>query len=47
MVMFEFEVMLKSKERVFLFGYNYQDAINRSKLSANEIDFLLHQEYVD
>lgn len=45
--MWEFEVMLKSKERAILSGYNYQDAINRSRISANEIDFLLHQEYVD
>lgn len=45
--MWEFEVMLKSKEKIFLFGYNYQDAINRSDISANKIDFLLHQEYVD
>lgn len=45
--MWEFEVMLKSKKRVILPGYNYQDAINKSKIPANEIDFLLHQEYVD
>lgn len=41
--MWEFEVMLKSKKRVILPGYNYQDAM----IPANEIDFLLHQEYVD
>lgn len=45
--MWEFEVVLRSKEKVFLFGYSYQDAINRSNIPANEIDFLLHQEYVD
>lgn len=28
--MYEFEVLLKNGERTFIWGYNYQDALNRT-----------------
>jgi hypothetical protein len=46
-VMYEFEVLLKNGERTFIWGYNYQDALNRHPKLANEIESLLFQEYID
>lgn len=34
--MYEFEVLLKNGERTFIWGYNYQDALNRHPKLANE-----------
>lgn len=45
--MYEFEVLLKNGERTFIWGYNYQDALNRHPKLANEIESLLFQEYID
>jgi hypothetical protein len=46
-VMYEFEVLLKNGERTFIWGYNYQDALNRHPKLANEIESLLFQEFID
>lgn len=45
--MYEFEVLLKNGERAFIWGYNYQNALNRHPKLANEIESLLFQEYID
>lgn len=45
--MYKFEVLLKNGERTFIWGYNYQDALNRHPKLANEIESLLFQEYID
>lgn len=45
--MYEFEVLLKNGERTFIWGYNYQDALNRHPKLANKIESLLFQEYID
>lgn len=39
--MYEFEVLLKNGEHTFIWGYNYQDALNRHPKLANEIESLL------
>lgn len=45
--MYEFEVLLKNGEHDFIWGYSYQDALNRHPKLANEIEALLFQEYID
>lgn len=42
--MYEYEVLLKNGEHTFIWGYNYQDALNRHPKLANEIESLLFQE---
>ena len=45
--MYEFEVLLKSGERAFIWGYNFDDAKRRQPETAKEIEAVLLQEYID
>lgn len=45
--MYEYEVLLKNGEHTFIWGYSYLEALHKSSISANEIESLLFQEYID
>lgn len=45
--MWEFEVLIKGKQRDFIFGYNLEDACRRSKLELEEINYIYHQDFID
>ena len=46
--MYEYEVKLLDGTREIIFGYDYQDALRRSKISGNMVDFLIGTpEYID
>lgn len=45
--MYEFEILLKTGERVFIWGYSYQDALYKSSISANEVEALLFRERIE
>jgi hypothetical protein len=46
-VMYEFEVLLKNGEHTFIWGYSFDDAKRRNPKTANEIETILFQEYID
>lgn len=45
--MYEFEVLLKNGERTFICGYSIDDAKRRNPKTAEEIETILFQEYID
>lgn len=45
--MYEFEVLLKSGEHDFIWGYSFDDAKRRNPETAKEIETILFQEYID
>ena len=45
--MYEFEVVLQTGEKRFIFGYNQTDALRRYKLEENQVKRWLTMEYVD
>nr|DAR80308.1 MAG TPA: hypothetical protein [Caudoviricetes sp.] len=45
--MYEFEVLLKNGEHTFIWGYSFDDAKRRNPKTANEIETILFQEYID
>lgn len=45
--MYEFEVVLKNGEHTFIWGYSFDDAKRRNPKTANEIETILFQEYID
>ena len=45
--MYEFEVLLKNGESIFILGYNFDDAKRRNPKIAKEIETILFQEYID
>lgn len=45
--MYEFEVLLKNGEHTFIWGYSFDDAKRRNLKTANEIETILFQEYID
>lgn len=45
--MYEFEVLLKNGEHAFIWGYDFDDAKRRYPKTAEEIEAVLLQEYID
>lgn len=45
--MYEFEVLLKNGEHTFIWGYSFDDAKRCNPKTANEIETILFQEYID
>lgn len=45
--MYEFEVLLKNGEHTFIWGYSFDDVKRRNPKTANEIETILFQEYID
>ena len=45
--MYEFEVLLKNGEHTFIWGYSFDDDKRRNPKTANEIETILFQEYID
>lgn len=45
--MYEFEVLLKNGEHTFIWGYSFDDAKRSNPKTANEIETILFQEYID
>ena len=45
--MYEFEILLKTGEHTFVWGYSYLDALYKSSIAPNEVEALLFQEYID
>mgnify|MGYP006871889807 FL=1 len=45
--MYEFEVLLKNGEHTFIWGYSIDDAKRRNPKTAEEIETILFQEYID
>lgn len=45
--MYEFEVLLKNGEHTFIWGYSFDDAKRHNPKTANEIETILFQEYID
>ena len=44
---FEYEILLRSGERTFIWGYGYMDALYKSSISPNEVVAFLFQEPVE
>lgn len=47
LMLYEFEVLLKNGEHTFIWGYSFDDAKRRNPKTANEIETILFQEYID
>lgn len=45
--MYEFEVLLKNGEGVFIWGYDFKDALRRHPNLKNEIQEILFQELLE
>lgn len=45
--MYEYEVLLKNGEHTFIWGYSIDDAKRRNPKTAEEIETILFQEYID
>ena len=45
--MYEFEGLLKNGEHTFIWGYSIDDAKRRNPKTAEEIETILFQEYID
>ena len=44
---FDVIVLLKNGEHTFIWGYSFDDAKRRNPKTANEIETILFQEYID